>query len=122
MVSNPIRVGAGTSLALVAALVGCGGSAGARAAEAPQTHPVAATTVALQIKDFTYSPATLRVRHGQKIRVVNKDAAVHTITAKKFDSKNLKKGQSFTFSIAKPGTYRYICDLHQYMTGKIVVS
>ncbi len=124
-----MRVGAVSAVVLVAAFVGCGGGGSARAAQTQESAPSAipstpsvAKPAPLVIKDFRYAPGKLKVKRGQLITVVNKDSSVHTVTGKAFDSKNLKKGQKYTFKLNKRGTYDYICDVHQYMTGKIVVS
>ena len=54
----------------------------------------------------------------------------HTVTAvtlgdnKKplFDSGNMDKGQKFSFTFKKPGTYQYLCAYHTFMKAKIVVT
>jgi plastocyanin len=80
--------------------------------------------VMLDIKDFMFSPQTVKLRVGQTLVVTNQDTAIHTITSDdgSFDSGNLAKGESFRFTPTKAGTYTYFCDLHQYMTGTIEVS
>ena len=90
----------------------------------PAKPAAPADVVMLHIKNFMFSPQTVQLRVGQTLVVINDDTAVHTITSDdgSFDSGNLEKGQSFTFTPTKPGTYTYICDLHQYMTGTIEVS
>ena len=67
---------------------------------------------------------TIKLMVGQTLVVTNLDDAAHTITADdgSFDSGNLAKGQSFRWKATKAGTYGYICDYHQYMTGTIEVS
>ena len=71
-----------------------------------------------------FDPTPLQVKSGQKITVTNDDSAVHTITAKdkSFDSMELGKGKTFTFTAGKAGKYDYICNIHQYMKGSIQVS
>ena len=55
----------------------------------------------------------------------NRDSAPHTATAsgeKPFDTKVLKEGQkSKPITFDKPGEYAYICDLHPFMKGTVVV-
>lgn len=118
--NTPLRV-AVTVVATAAALTGCGGSGGAKTA-APKGGTVAGT--AITIKNFSFEPATLEVKSGQQVTVTNEDGAVHTVTAddKSFDTKDLSKGKSATFTAGKPGTYNYICSIHQYMKGTLKVT
>ncbi len=72
-----------------------------------------------------FAPATLTVKPGATVKVTNTDQVTHTLTATKggFDTGNISAGQSKTFTAPKtPGRYTYICSIHQYMTGTIVVS
>ena len=38
------------------------------------------------------------------------------------ESKHLAKGETFSITYAKPGTYDYICGIHNYMTGSVSVK
>lgn len=119
------RLAAGLSvLAAAATLTGCGGSGGSTSATAPGNATGAAAGTAISIKNFMYSPASLTVKAGQAVTVTNQDSSTHTITAsdKSFDSKDMAQGKTFTFTPSKAGTFTYICSIHQYMTGKIVVT
>jgi plastocyanin len=80
-----------------------------------------ATGTAISIKNFQYSPDPITVQAGAEVTVTNDDGTVHTLTAKDggFDTGDLDGGASGTITIAKPGTYSYFCDIHQYMTGTI---
>lgn len=111
-----------TAVAAAAALTGCGGGDGAKPASGGSA---AKTGDRITIVDFTFAPTPLKVKAGQQVTVTNQDSAPHTVTAddKAFDSKELKKGQTFTFTApAKAGSYSYICDIHQYMKGSLEVS
>ncbi len=53
------------------------------------------------------------------------DQVTHTLTASKgeFNTGDIPPGQSKTFTAPTvPGRYAYICSIHQYMSGTIVVS
>lgn len=112
------------ALALVAAvaLVACGG--GESAAPPPDTGGATGDTVAVTIKDFSFEPSTVKVKVGQEVVFTNEDGVVHTATADEgaFDSGDLEKGKSFTFTADKPGTFSYFCTPHQYMKGTIEVT
>ncbi len=83
---------------------------------------VAADTV--DVKNFTFTPTTLTVAVGAKVTWKFDDAAQHTVVASdgSFKSSALNNGQMYTFTFAKAGTYDYICSIHQYMKGKVVVK
>jgi plastocyanin len=52
------------------------------------------------------------------------DSVAHTATASSsggFDSGDLNQGQSYSHMFTTAGTYKYICDIHQYMQGTVVV-
>ncbi len=91
---------------------------------APSPPAASADVTMIDIKDFKFVPAVGRVEVGQKITVTNQDRAPHTLTAidKSVDSKNLDKGESYTFTVEKAGEFPYICDIHQYMEGSLTVS
>lgn len=65
------------------------------------------------------------MRPAAKITVVNEDRSTHTVTAqdKTFDTGDIPAGHTATFTApAQPGSYPYICTLHQYMHGTLVVQ
>ncbi len=77
------------------------------------------------ISNFAYGPASLTVAPGAKITVMNKDQAPHTVTAndKSFDTGTIAGGQQGEMTApSKPGSYPYICTIHQYMTGTLIVK
>ncbi len=89
---------------------------------APSDQTVAAGNVI--IKGNAFTPATLNAKVGDKITWTNNDSYAHTVTsdAGEFDSANMSPGQSFSFTFTSPGTYKYHCSLHTFMTAKVIVS
>ena len=80
---------------------------------------------AITIKNFSFAPSTVTVAPGATVTVTNKDQVAHTITSTKgnFNTGDIGSGQSKTFTAPNtPGSYPYICSIHQYMTGTLVVS
>ena len=67
----------------------------------------------------------MEVDAGAAVTWENRDDAPHTATAadeRTFDTKVLKKGaKSKPVTFDKPGEYAYICDLHPFMKGTVVV-
>jgi plastocyanin len=78
------------------------------------------------IDDFKFSPSSLTVSPGQKVTVMNKDSTTHTLTAtsgKAFDTGDIASGASGSFTApSTPGSYPYICTIHQFMHGTLVVK
>ena len=70
-------------------------------------------------------PERVEVDAGASVVWDNRDAAPHTATAsdeKSFDTKVLKEGEkSRAIKFERPGEYAYICDLHPFMKGTVVV-
>jgi plastocyanin len=79
---------------------------------------------AVAIEDFAFSPGELHVAVGTKVTFTNKDGFDHTVTAKdkSFDSDHLAKDATFEHTFDAPGTYPYLCSIHNSMTGSVVVS
>ena len=62
---------------------------------------------------------------GATMHVTNEDSVTHTLTATggQFNTGDIGSGQTKTFTApTKAGTYHYICNIHQYMMGTIVVK
>lgn len=80
------------------------------------------TTVA--IVDFAFDPAEVTVAPGAEIVFENGDDAAHTATAEDvFDTESVGGGESATITAPEePDSYPYICKLHPFMKGTIVVS
>jgi amicyanin len=114
------------SMVLAATLAGCGGSSsgGAGAGSAPTT--VASGTATVTIQGFAFHPSTLTVTSGTKVTFVQQDAVPHDVSgqggATFVNSPALNKGQSYTVTFTKAGTYNYICSIHPRMQGKVVVQ
>ncbi|MEU8133756.1 cupredoxin domain-containing protein [Streptodolium elevatio] len=88
--------------------------------------PPATGQVVLTISQFDFAPKPLTVAPGAVVTVVNKDDTPHTATAvkdKAFNTGTIEGGQTGTFTApTTPGTYNYICTIHQFMTGTLIVS
>jgi len=132
---GPARRLRGGALVLVLAgallLAACsGGGSGSSGSAASTTASTAARgpgtkTSSITISNFMFSPMSAVVAPGATVTVTNKDSVTHTLTATngQFDTGDIAGGQSKTFTApSKAGTYHYICNIHQYMMGTIVVS
>jgi plastocyanin len=90
---------------------------------APAVSSAANTVV---ITNFMFQPMSLTVAPGTVVTVRNEDSTTHTLTAASgstmFSAGDIAAGKSATFKApAKAGSYGFICMIHQYMTGTIVV-
>lgn len=80
------------------------------------------------ITNFAFEPATLTVAAGSTVTVRNDDSATHTLTATgphagAFDTGDVAPGGTVTFNApTSPGRYPYICKIHQFMQGTLVVQ
>lgn len=72
---------------------------------------------------FAFSPKSITVHVGDKVRWDNKSAASegHTVTGDGLDSGTFHDGQDYVHSFSRAGTYNYICALHPSMKGKVTV-
>ncbi len=79
----------------------------------------------MNIADFAYSKATVRIKVGQRVRWTNRDSMIHTVTSSKSGgprSGDLDEGQSYTWRATKAGTFSYFCKPHPWMKAKVIVS
>lgn len=82
-----------------------------------------AQTAAVVIDNFTFNPPELKVKVGDTVTWTNHDDIPHTVvSAGQFRSKTLDSDDSFSFTFASAGDYRYFCSLHPHMTGMIKVE
>jgi plastocyanin len=118
--------------AIVLATVGLGGgksAAGNNMASmamsgqtAGASTPVA--TDAVDIKNFAFSPAMITVTAGSTVVWTNADSIQHDIT---FDggsiaSSVLNHNDTFSHTFPTAGTYQYICSIHPFMHGTVIVT
>ena len=106
---------------------------------ATTTTTTAAATLTIPMGSATpgnpaYEPASLTVKKGDVIDVVNKDTSPHTVTSgtgledpnagKMFDTSIINAAASAQLATAdlEAGEYDYHCAVHPFMTGKIIVQ
>lgn len=115
-------------------LSACGSS---HAASAPTSSPSSlttskpggatstATSLTIVVRNFAFTPSSLTVSPGATVTVRNDDTATHTVTSTSgaFNTGDIAPGTSKTFVAPKtPGSYPYICEIHQFMHATLVVS
>jgi len=116
------RRGAGVAVAALALTAALLAISLAPAAGRDQTQPRRGGTARVAIKDFAYRPPTLRVGPGTRVVFVNRDSAPHTATKRgSFDTGRIRRGGKAAVRFKRRGVYKYICTIHPFMHGKIVV-
>lgn len=95
-----------------------------QAAPAAQSGPAQANGAkTVDIDHFKFHPQTLEIAKGTRVVFSNSSATAHTATDKGiFDSGRIKPGKSFAVRFEQKGTFRYHCEIHPFMHGKIVVG
>ncbi|POX63130.1 amidase [Streptomyces sp. Ru62] len=89
-----------------------------------QGAPVTGNAVA--IKNFAFSPATLRIKVGTTVTWTNQDTEAHTVTSTgsggPLSSAALATHATYRHTFTKPGTYAYLCTIHPFMTATVEVT
>jgi plastocyanin len=118
---------------------GTGGAATPPSTPAATTTAAAAATLTIPMGASTpgnpaYEPASLTVKKGDAIDVVNKDSSPHTVTSgtgledpnagKMFDTSIINAAASAQLATAdlEAGEYDYHCAVHPFMTGTLKVE
>src|ERR1700747_1747405 len=85
---------------------------------------VQAAGTEVNIDQFTFYPQRITAKAGTTVTWTNEDDVPHTVASsiKFFKSKTLDTADKFSFTFTTPGTYAYICSVHPYMTGAVVVE
>jgi len=108
--------------AVVLALTGaaCGGGGGGSDCTSMNATKLTGT---LTIKGSAFSPNCFSVASGSTISVANGDARVHNFTVKGTDvAVQLPGGETGKATAPAPGTYDFVCTIHSWMTGTIIVT
>jgi plastocyanin len=50
------------------------------------------------------------------------DPIPHDVMFKDAESSDIKKGETYSRAFNETGTFDYICEIHPYMKGKVVVT
>ncbi|WP_322750992.1 MULTISPECIES: cupredoxin family copper-binding protein [unclassified Frankia] len=78
----------------------------------------------VSIKNFAFSPATVTVPAGTTVIWTNEDSDAHTVTDKggMLHSPTLDTGATYQYTFTTPGQYSYLCSIHPFMLGTVVVT
>lgn len=79
------------------------------------------------VRHLAFTPSQISVRRGESVTWRFLDAALlshHNVTSTggaRFRSSRTMTTGSYTVRFDRPGTYRYMCTVHFFMTGSVVV-
>lgn len=105
-------------LVLTFTLAACQTGQGASPADTPPVRGV--TTV--EAKDLKFLPPAIEVAPGTEVTWRFDDGSVpHNVKGDGFASKTQARG-TFSHRFERAGEYRYHCDLHAGMDGRVVVT
>jgi amicyanin len=83
-------------------------------------------TVNVDIRDFSFQPAEVKVKVGDTVVWTQRDKVQHNVEIvsgpESFKSELLELGKTFSYTFTKPGEYSYKCTPHPKMRGKIIVE
>jgi plastocyanin len=96
-------------------------------------------TVTIDIEDFQFQPSEITVAAGESVTWVNQDSAPHAVWSEERSTgerawqsvggdpmarapENLAADEASTCTFPAPGTYAYLCGIHNTMVGSIVVT
>lgn len=114
---------ASTTTAAVASPTTTAAASPTTTAATAASEAAATGAVTVSIGDFKFEPATMNVKVGGTITWTNNHTQPHTATSSgNFDTGSLAPGASKTITVAKAGTFSYICSFHPFMTGTVTVA
>ena len=131
---------------LLALLAGCGssssssssgsGASGAKSSSAGASGSKSSSsgaagsaggTVTVSMASLKFVPSIVHIKAGETVKWTNNDSPPHNVTYQsgpKFASSKpvMNPGTSYSVTFKQAGTVTYICTIHPFMKGTIVVS
>jgi len=110
-------VGAGATVSTIATAAPVGRAK-------PHKAAVAHVSIGTVHGQYAFLPHKIVIRAGTTVIWTNRSNAFHTVTEAntKWTSAAFTTRKSYSHTFSKPGTYHYVCALHGYMTGIVVVT
>jgi plastocyanin len=91
-------------------------------AAAPADTPPVRGVTTVEAKDLEFQPPAIEVRPGTEVTWRFVDGSVpHNVKGDGFASETQARG-TFSHRFDRVGEYRYTCDLHSGMDGRVVVA
>lgn len=89
-------------------------------AVAYEAHAQSSATVTMQ--GYAFQPGDVTIARGGTVTWTNQESAPHDVKFSDSESPDLKKGQSYSKTFDKAGTFDYICEIHPTMKGRVIVK
>ena len=109
---------------LTLARLGSDGIARATTTGAGTRRSVQGPIASVFVRDFTYGPQQLTIRRGATVRWHFADSQNHDVTLadgpEGFASPWLRRGDKYSHTFQKPGTYLLHCSLHSAQMSQVV--
>jgi plastocyanin len=102
------------AVAAVILAAGCGGE--------KESTPVATTDVKMA-KSYRFEPKAIQINAGETVTWTNDDNFTHTVQVDGRQDHEVGRGESVSIAFDEPGTYHYVCTLHERdMDGTVIVK
>ena len=121
-----VALGVVATAVLAIALIGA--STSTTASQASRGSAASGPVVKVTIHDFAFSPSRVVAGPGERIAVTNRDGVAHTFSSAHGDKSAFTSGPivpnetRMVVAPVTPGTYPYLCQIHPFMTGTLVVT
>lgn len=80
--------------------------------------------VTVDIKGSAFNPSVITISRGTKVTWTQSDSTAHTVTSIEsniLNSQALSKGQTYSYTFNRSGTFEYGCSIHPSMKGRVTV-
>jgi YVTN family beta-propeller protein len=90
----------------------------------PAMAAATAADAGISIANFAFSPSEIKVARGTRVTWTNNDSATHGLAHKDGAPGTgvLLPGQVVSRVYDSPGSFDYVCSVHPYMAGRVVVT
>lgn len=78
--------------------------------------------VSVEIRGFTYNPASTTIPAGSTVTWTNSDSVPRTATGPGFGTRTLQRGQSGSATFSTRGQFNYRCTIHPTIQSVIIVQ
>src|SRR5687768_2065946 len=98
--------------------------AGSLGAVSPASETSGPFWTRVRILDFRFAPKRVEIGQGTAVVWKNAGDVTHTSTARDglWDSGDIAPGDKFRRRFNDTGVFRYVCDIHPEMRGRVVVG
>lgn len=82
-------------------------------------------TDTVEIANFKFMPEAITVKVGTEVTWTNNDSVKHNVVGddlKELNGPLIGKGETYSYTFEKAGTFSYFCEPHPYMKGTVVVT